>query len=88
MKSILTHIAAAYMGAGLFGGLVMQAAVPATNALGVAYYTAAWPAFLHCAKSQLKDCDPMSIIPEGWRPAMFDLERAEYSTLKETEDAA
>ena len=76
MKSILTHIAAAYMGAGLFGGLVMQAAVPAMNTLGVAYYTAAWPAFLHCAKSKLAECDPMSIIPEGLRPAMFNLERA------------
>lgn len=50
MKFILTHAVASYVGAGLFGGLVMQTAVPAMNTFGVAYYAAAWPAFLHCAK--------------------------------------
>lgn len=74
MKFILTHAVASYVGAGLFGGLVMQTAVPAMNTFGVAYYAAAWPAFLHCAKSKLADCDPMSIIPEGWRPLMFTFE--------------
>ncbi|WP_411975970.1 hypothetical protein [Sulfitobacter faviae] len=74
MKFIFTHAVAAYVGAGLFGGLVMQTAVPSMNTFGVAYYAAAWPAFLHCAKSKLAACNPMSIIPEDLRPLMFTFE--------------
>lgn len=62
-KTILTIVASAYIGAGLFGGLVMQAAVPAMNGLGVAYYAATWPAFLHCARKDVAGCNPLTLMP-------------------------
>ena len=52
MKKIITHLVAAYVGAGLFGGLVMQAAVPPMNNFGVAFYGFTWPAFLVCARTE------------------------------------
>lgn len=49
MRTITTHAAALYLGAGLFGGLLMAAAVPAINPVGVIYYAATWPAQIYCA---------------------------------------
>jgi hypothetical protein len=62
-KTILTIAASAYIGAGLFGGLVMQAAVPAMNSFGVAYYAATWPAFLTCARKDVANCNPLTLPP-------------------------
>jgi len=73
MKLILTHLVAAYVGAGLFGGLVMQAAVPQMNTFGVAVYGVTWPAFLFCARTDMEDCKPFAHIPMSVQALMFDL---------------
>lgn len=49
MTRILTHALAAYIGAGLFAGWLMEAAVPAINWVGVSYIAATWPVQIYCA---------------------------------------
>ncbi|MBW3243407.1 hypothetical protein KUV57_12105 [Epibacterium sp. DP7N7-1] len=73
-RSIFAAIFWAYFGAGMFGGLVMQAAVPAMNGLGVAYYAATWPAFLHCARSDVTSCNPLTLPPPWIGKHLFDLD--------------
>lgn len=75
IRSTLAAIFWAYFGAGMFGGLVMQTAVPAMNGLGVAYYAMTWPAFLHCARTDVKSCNPLSLPPVWLGRYMFDLEK-------------
>ena len=70
MKEILKLLCAAYIGAGLFGGLIMQAAVPAMNWRGVVYYSATWPAFLHCARSDITSCSILT-QPPVWMTQYF-----------------
>ena len=71
MKSVATHFAALYIGAGLFGGLLMQAAIPAINPLGVAYYAATWPAQIYCAPVS-RGCN---VTPnESWGAWMFSFD--------------
>ena len=55
-RVILTHLIAAYLGAGLFSGLLMQRAIPALNPLGVAYITLIWPDQIICARTN-SGCD-------------------------------
>lgn len=74
IRFVTTHILAAYIGAGLFGGFVMQSAVPAMNLFGVAAYGVTWPAFLYCARTNLDKCDPFGHIPIRVQSMMFDLE--------------
>ena len=74
MKKIITHLVAAYVGAGLFGGLVMQAAVPPMNNFGVAFYGFTWPAFLVCARTEVEDCNPFDHIPVSVQALMFTFE--------------
>lgn len=50
-KQILTHVTAVYFGAGLFGGLLLQQAMPAMNAIGVTYYAITWPGQIYCART-------------------------------------
>jgi len=50
MKQVLTHTLAAYLGAGLFAALIMNAAIPALNWKGMAYIAAAWPGQVYCAR--------------------------------------
>lgn len=40
---------AAYIGAGLFAGWLMNAAIPAINWLGITYIAATWPIQIYCA---------------------------------------
>ena len=74
MRFIFTVVVSAYIGAGMFGGLVMQSAVPAMNTFGVVAYGVTWPAFLHCARRNLSECDPFAHIPLDVQALMFDLE--------------
>lgn len=55
-RIILTHLIAAYLGAGLFSGLMMQRAIPALNPLGVAYIAVTWPGQIICARTD-SGCD-------------------------------
>jgi hypothetical protein len=50
MKFIATVVVSAYIGAGLFSGLLMQQAIPALNGWGVAYIAATWPRQIICAQ--------------------------------------
>lgn len=63
MRRVLTHLAAIYLGAGLFGGLMMGQAVPALNWLGIGYYALTWPAQVYCAPDYTR-CDPLP-NPDG-----------------------
>jgi Na+-translocating ferredoxin:NAD+ oxidoreductase RnfD subunit len=62
MRSIFTHMIAVYIGAGLFGALLMKAAIPAMNPLGMVYFTVSWPQQIICARADSR-CDPM---PAEW----------------------
>ena len=69
MRTILTHLAALYIGAGLFGALTLASFLP-LNAFGVAYYTVTWPEHIYCAR-ETNECAPMIT---NWPPqlqAMF-----------------
>jgi hypothetical protein len=50
-RAVTTHLLAAYLGAGLFAGLLIKQAIPALNPLGVAYITTTWPAQIYCART-------------------------------------
>lgn len=49
IRFLLTVLISGYLGAGLFGGMLMQRAIPPMNALGVAYITLTWPRQMICA---------------------------------------
>ena len=51
MRHILISVVYMYLGAGLFGGLMMKQAIPAMNWLGVTYYALTWPEFVYCARA-------------------------------------
>ena len=74
MSRLVKYLVSAYVGAGLFGGLVMQAAIPAMNGIGVAVYASSWPAFLYCARHDIGTCDPFSHIPLVVQGYMFTFE--------------
>lgn len=57
-----------YLGAGLFGGLLIQRSVPALNPAGIAYVAATWPNIIRCARTEA-DCDPTG--PEWLKPYLF-----------------
>ena len=54
-KKILTHLLAMFVGAGLFGGITIGAAIPAMNIYGVVYYVITWPITIYCVAN---NCDP------------------------------
>ena len=70
IRVIITHATTLYVGAGLFGGLLMQQAIPSMNALGVAAYAAIWPVFIYCARAA-RDCKPLDAFPEWAQALMF-----------------
>lgn len=68
MKRIATHLLAAYLGAGLFSGLLMQRAIPALNPAGMAYIGLSWPQQIICARTD-SGCDT---APPDWiAPYLF-----------------
>lgn len=51
MKRLLVvSVVSAYLGAGLFAGLLMQRAIPAINPVGVLFIAITWPNQLRCAR--------------------------------------
>lgn len=67
----MSHLLAMYLGAGLFGGVLMAIAIPALNGFGVVYYMLTWPAHVYCAPAE-REC---SAVPEPEHAAwMFTLE--------------
>ena len=67
MRSVITHALAVYIGAGLFAGLLMQAAIPAINALGVGYIAITWPMQIYCAPAA-RQCG----TPPAWAFTLVD----------------
>ncbi|MGN6770653.1 MAG: hypothetical protein ACTHJQ_12535 [Rhizobiaceae bacterium] len=49
-RYILVSLVSAYLGAGLFAGLLMQRAVAPLNPLGVAFIAVTWPNQIRCAR--------------------------------------
>ncbi|MSU91876.1 hypothetical protein GE300_20075 [Rhodobacteraceae bacterium 2CG4] len=72
VRSLFSHALALYIGAGLFGGLLMAQAVPATTPVGVAYYTVTWPQQIYCARAD-RDCRRIDEQAPAWLvPLMFE----------------
>ena len=67
MKQILIYILCGYLGAGLFGGLMIKQAIPALNAFGVSYYAVTWPYQVYCARTA-RQCEG---FPDALTPYMF-----------------
>lgn len=68
IRLLATILISAYLGAGLFAGLLMQRAVPTLNPLGVAYIGLAWPQQIYCAGNG----DQCSTQPPAWlNPYLF-----------------
>lgn len=59
----------AYVGAGLFAGLLISAAVPPLNAIGIGYYALTWPAQVYCARLD-RGCGGVTPSPK-WARYMF-----------------
>lgn len=66
--AILGLTIGAYLGAGLYAGLLMQRAIPALNPAGVAWITVTWPNVIRCARVDA-GCNPTG--PEWMRPYLF-----------------
>lgn len=49
-RYLVVSVLSAYLGAGLFAGLLMQRAVPALNPLGIAVIVVIWPNQIRCAR--------------------------------------
>ena len=62
MRAALSHLLAGYVGAGLFGGLLMKMSIPALNPIGVVFYALTWPAFVYCAPTS-RNCNMLESIP-------------------------
>ncbi|WP_411839812.1 hypothetical protein [Paracoccus sp. ME4] len=67
-RLIAAFLLGAYLGAGIFAGLLHQRAVPALNVVGIAWITATWPNLIRCARADA-GCDPTG--PEWMRPYIF-----------------
>ena len=67
MRTLIIVVVSAYLGAGLFAGLLMHRAIPALNPLGIGYIAATWPRQIICARVET-DCKPM---PESLAPYLF-----------------
>ena len=57
-RYIIVSFLSMYLGAGLFGGLIMKQAIPEMNGLGVAYYAVTWPEHVYCAPVH-RGCKPL-----------------------------
>lgn len=72
IRYITVSIVSAYLGAGLFAGLMMQRAIPAINPIGVAFIAATWPNQVRCARV-VSGCKP---IPSWAKPYIFTFREA------------
>ena len=70
-RYILTSALSAYLGAGLFAGLLMQRGIPALNTVGVTAIALTWPNQIRCARVA-SGCQP---IPEWLTPYIFSFPR-------------
>ena len=60
----------AYVGAGLFAGLLTQRSIPALNPVGVAFIAVTWPNQIRCARADA-GCSP---LPPAWMaPYLFSI---------------
>ena len=50
IRTAFACLLSAYLGAGLFAGLLMQRAIPALNPAGIAYMAVTWPRQIICAR--------------------------------------
>ncbi|MGN6773138.1 MAG: hypothetical protein ACTHJQ_25315 [Rhizobiaceae bacterium] len=66
-RYILVSLVSAYLGAGLFAGLLYQRAIPAINPLGVALIAVTWPNQIRCARVS-SGCKP---VPAWASPYIF-----------------
>lgn len=74
LRPIITHLAAAYLGAGIFCASLMGIAIPALNMIGKAYIALAWPKMIYCGRVN-DGCDP---TPPAWASgAMFTFDRGQ-----------
>jgi hypothetical protein len=67
LRYAIVSILSAYIGAGLFAGLLMQRAIPALNPIGIALIAATWPNQIRCARLDA-GCKP---IPQWAAPYIF-----------------
>lgn len=76
-RLVLTHILAAYIGAGLFSGLLMQRAIPAINPLGLAFIAVTWPEQIRCGGT-VSECEvPIERVSERAQSWMFSFDTKE-----------
>ena len=69
-KKIITHLIAAYFGAGIFSAAMLMQAIPAMNVFGGAVQMALWPAMVYCAPKK-RGCNPLGHLPEWTQRSMF-----------------
>lgn len=70
-RFIINTIVGMYLGAGIFGGSVMKAAIPELNVVGVVVYAVSWPNFLYCADISNK-CVALDFIPLKYKAYIFN----------------
>lgn len=72
-RHIATHLLALYIGAGLFGGIIMSRVLPLTG-VGIAYYAATWPQQVYCAAPERGCFAQSDYLPIWFQKLMFDPE--------------
>lgn len=68
IRASIIFATGAYLGAGLFAGLLMQRAIPALNPLGITYIAVTWPMQIVCAR---KDSGCEAAPPKVLAPYLF-----------------
>ena len=75
-KTIITHLIALYLGAGIFGGAMLYSAMPALNIFGAGIQAVMWPAMVYCVPKE-RNCNPLAYLPEWTQQSMFTFNRNE-----------
>lgn len=70
-RTITACLLSAYLGAGLFAGLLMQRAIPALNPVGIAFMAVTWPRQIICARI---DSGCSTEPPAGLAPYFFSFD--------------
>ena len=57
-RTVLSHLTALYLGAGLFAATIHQVAVPAANSFAYLWILGMWPKMVYCAPVD-RGCNPL-----------------------------
>lgn len=69
-RFVASHLATAYLGAGVAHGYLLSLSIPALNWFGILVYALLWPTFIYCAPLE-RECKPLDVLPMSVQALMF-----------------